>query len=384
MAESVERQAKFLPKNSERVYRPNEDRKRETRTSELQQAWPHPTEPRPIVIIGAGDIVRDAHLPGYLKAGFPVAGVFDLNPTVAQARVKEFGLPRMFGSLNEAIATPGAIFDIATPPKAHEDVIAQLPDGAAVLIQKPMGCTLAGAERIVELCRRKQLNAAVNFQFRFSAYMLAIHDFFRRGELGELTDVEVRLNVQTPWDSFPFLLEQQRVEILVHTIHYLDLIRHFLNNPRRVYARTVKHPRFPKLASARSSIILDYGDMIRCCLSINHCHQFGPRHSAATIRLEGTHGCAVATLGLLMNYPRGLPDKLELIGPSTKDWVEVPLTGGWFPDAFIGTMSNLQRFMAGEDAALVSPVEDALQTMRLVEACYISDAGGGIDLQTLK
>jgi len=39
-------------------------------------------------------------------------------------------------------------------------------------------------------------------------------------------------------------------------------------------------------------------------------------------------------------------------------------------------MSNLQRFAAGEDAALVSPVDDAIRTMALVEACYLSSARG--------
>jgi hypothetical protein len=39
-------------------------------------------------------------------------------------------------------------------------------------------------------------------------------------------------------------------------------------------------------------------------------------------------------------------------------------------------MSNLQRFVAGEDRALVSPVSDAIKTMALVEACYTSSAGG--------
>jgi hypothetical protein len=40
-------------------------------------------------------------------------------------------------------------------------------------------------------------------------------------------------------------------------------------------------------------------------------------------------------------------------------------------------MSNLQRFVAGEDAALVSPVDDAIKTMALVEACYQSSERGG-------
>jgi hypothetical protein len=40
-------------------------------------------------------------------------------------------------------------------------------------------------------------------------------------------------------------------------------------------------------------------------------------------------------------------------------------------------MSNLQRFVTGEDAELVSPVADAIKTMALVEACYQSSISGG-------
>jgi predicted dehydrogenase len=345
---------------------------------QLQQTWPRPLRPRPIVILGAGDIVRDAHLPAYAKADFPVAGVYDLDPKVAGKRAKDFHLPRVFKNIAEAVAVPDAVFDIATPPRAHAEVLEHLPDGAVVIIQKPMGNTLEAARDIRDLCRRKRLKAAVNFQLRFSTFMLAIQDFVRRGELGEIVDVEVHLNLQTPWDVFPFLLTEPRVEILLHSIHYLDLIRLFLGNPRRVYARTVKHPKFPRLANTRSSIILDYGDTVRCCLSLNHCHAFGTRHIDASFRIEGTEGCALAMLGLLMDYPRGRPDRLEVFGRSLPEWMDVPLAGGWFPDGFIGTMSNLQRFAAGEDPALVSPVEDAFQTMLLVEACYRADAEGGI------
>jgi len=38
---------------------------------------PRPKQVRPIVIIGAGGIVRAAHLPAYEKAGFPVIGLMD-------------------------------------------------------------------------------------------------------------------------------------------------------------------------------------------------------------------------------------------------------------------------------------------------------------------
>jgi hypothetical protein len=40
-------------------------------------------------------------------------------------------------------------------------------------------------------------------------------------------------------------------------------------------------------------------------------------------------------------------------------------------------MSNLQRFVGGEDTTLVGSVHDAIRTMAVVEACYESSARGG-------
>ena len=66
------------------------------------------------------------------------------------------------------------------------------------------------------------------------------------------------------------------------------------------------------------------------------------------------------------------------------EWRDVALRGSWFIEAFEGPMSNLQRFVAGEDAALVSPVEDAIKTMALVEACYLSSAAGGMVIPAIQ
>ena len=52
--------------------------------------------------------------------------------------------------------------------------------------------------------------------------MLAVADAMERGWLGKLVDVEVHLNLVTPWHLFPFLKGMPRVEIAVHSIHYLD------------------------------------------------------------------------------------------------------------------------------------------------------------------
>ncbi len=338
----------------------------------LSQSWPAPSNPRPVVTFGAGSIVRDAHYSAYRKSGIPIAGIYDPDFAKAQALAAEWGVAA-YRTVEEAASVNGAIFDLATPPAFHAEVLKALPDGACALIQKPMGKDLAGATEILKICREKRLVGAVNFQLRFAPMMLALKDAIAKGWLGEVVDFDAWLALGTPWNLWAFVASEPRVEIALHSIHYLDLIRQLLGDPAGVHAKTLGHPTH-KIAQTRTSAILDYGDQVRCNLSINHDHRFGRRHQACDFRVCGTEGAAYLKLGVNLDYPRGEPDILEIHPRGGDDWVAVPLKGGWFPDAFVGRMANLQRFAAAEDTELVSSVEDAWKTMALVEAAYASSA----------
>lgn len=350
-------------------------------TLEIRQDPPVPEHSRPILCIGAGGIVRDAHLPAYRKAGYDVFGLVDLDRGKAEALAEEFDVPNAFGDLGAAIAAApdDVVFDVAVPAANIASILPLLPDGAPVLIQKPMGDDLAQADEIRGICERKELIAAVNFQLRFAPYVVAARDLVSRGLLGEVHDVEIRMTVYTPWQLWKFLEELDRVEILYHSIHYIDLIRSFLGNPAGVYAKTVRHPKAEKIASSRSAIILDYGDMVRANIQTNHGHGFGRRHQEACIKLEGTEGAVWIRSGLNLNYPEGEPDVFEYVllrdGEEPK-WTELPLEGSWFPDAFIGTMGSLQRYLEGTADELPTRVSDAHDTMAVVEAAYRSSAQG--------
>lgn len=352
---------------------------------ELEQRWPAPSAPRPIVLIGAGGIANDAHLPAYRALGLEVRGCFDLDAARARATARRFGIARVYPELASACAEPGAVFDLALPPAALAGVLGALPRGAAVLLQKPFGMDLGEATALRALCRERALVAAVNFQLRYAPNMLALRALVERGALGRIVEVDVRVQCRMPWELWPFLRGLPRMELVLHSIHYLDLLRALLGpqlgEPRAAWARTVKHPDAPELASSRSSAILDFGDHVRCCLSVNHHHAHGPTHEASELRIEGTRGAAIARMGVNLDYPRGRPDELE-VALDGRGWQSVPLAGSWFPDAFRGPMSNLQRFLAREDAHLWTSVEDAWHTMALVEACYLSDARGGTPLPT--
>lgn len=342
---------------------------------DLTQAWPRPSHPRPIVLIGAGAIARTAHLPAYRRLGLRVAGLYDVNPAHAQAAAAEAGRAVVFATLVDAVQTPEAVFDLALPGDQVLGTLEQLPVGAAVLIQKPMGQDLDDARRILECCTRRRLTAAVNFQLRFSPNVLVLRDLLSRNALGTLVDIDVRVVIEQPWHLWTFLEGAPRVEVLYHSIHYLDAIRWIAGEPRGVYCRGVTHPGMPKLRDTRGTIILDYGDRLRCSLVLNHTHRQGDRYRASEMTVEGLDGAARLTWGVNLAYPAGPPDTMQVARDG--EWTDVPLRGSWFTEAFEGPMSNLQRFVAGEDRELVGSVHDAIKTMAVVEACYQSTAQGG-------
>ena len=135
----------------------------------LAQAWPKPAKPRPIVTFGAGSIVGDAHFPAYRKAGFPVAGLYDPDQEKATKLADAWGVTA-FRTIEEAASVPEAIFDLATPPARHLDVLNALPHGSVALIQKPMGSDLSGATEILEICRQKNLACGGEFSASLRAY----------------------------------------------------------------------------------------------------------------------------------------------------------------------------------------------------------------------
>jgi predicted dehydrogenase len=343
---------------------------------------PRPKVAKPIVLLGAGGIAHDAHLPAYAKAGFPVAAVVDLDLEKAGKLAAEFGIPKVAGTIAEVVAyaPKEVVFDCAVPAPALRAVLEQLPDGAAVLLQKPMGETLAEAKEILAICRRKGLVAAVNFQLRYAPNMLAAKALAGTGALGELHDMEVKVSCLQPWELWDFILRAPRVEILYHSIHYVDLVRSWFGNPVGVYAKTVKSPLTAKMAATKSVITMDYGDSKRVFITANHSHYYNPQMQRSYVQWEGMEGAMRAQMGVNLNYPVGLPDNLLYTLKGDKEWSEGPVSGNWFPDAFMGSMGSLQAFVQGEAEMLPTSVEDAIDTMRVVEAAYLSSERGGVEL----
>src|SRR3546814_16833775 len=114
--------------------------------------------------------------------------------------------------------------------------------------------------------------------------MRAVADAIARGQPGELVEIEVHLNLVTPWLLFPHLIPNPRVEIVSHSIHYLDTIRALAGDPKGVFARSYAHPS-SRLSEPPPTANLDYDAPPRATLSINHQHAFGRRLQDASFRI---------------------------------------------------------------------------------------------------
>lgn len=334
--------------------------------------------PRPVFVIGCGAIVREAHLPAYAMDGVQVGGFFDIEPTralaLASATHGATAHPTL-GALVAACSAADGVYDLALPPQALREAIDAIPEGATALLQKPFGRDLDEATALLAAIERRGIRGCVNLQLRHAPVITALRRLLASGTLGDALDLELRIVCNMPWQNWPFLEALPRMEILMHSIHYLDLCRALFGEPERVWSAAFGHPASPRLADARSTTVLSFAGGRRAVVTTYHHHTAPARHEASHLRVECTHGTAVARLGVNLNYPEGLPDTLEWSADGAA-WQPVALEGNWFPHAFRGPMREAQR--AAADAAFVpaTSFRDAWRTMALVETCYRSAARG--------
>ena len=105
----------------------------------LNTVWELPKNKKPVVIIGAGGIVSDAHLPAYKKANFTVRGIYDPDTEKAKKCADSFSIEKIYSSEEEALSEKDVVFDIAVPPQVLLSVVEKIPANSVCQLQKPMG-----------------------------------------------------------------------------------------------------------------------------------------------------------------------------------------------------------------------------------------------------
>ena len=336
----------------------------------------------PVAIVGAGGIVDGAHLPAYSKAGIEVVGITDVDLAKAGEVAKRHGIKKVYGSLDEMLNLCEAkIFDIAVPADIQPALFAKIAKaGKHILAQKPMATSVEAGLEMANLADTHQIIAGVNQQLRFEEGVAAAHKMVELGWIGEVNNFSITVNLITPWELWPWAKNLERLEIMLHSIHYHDLIRWFLGDPKTVFCVAGRtNGQFPK-GETRTISTYKYEGGVSALVHANHVNRGGDNY--AEYRIDGDKGSIRGTLGLLYDYPKGRVDTLEVNSQvvPTDGWMPYPVTTRWFPDAFIGTMGSVMAAIS-TGSAVRSSVRDNVKTLKLVHELYRSmDSGRSVDL----
>lgn len=328
-----------------------------------------------IGIVGTGEIVQSCHLPAYRMAGFRIVGVYDADADKARKVASAFGIDRVYPTLAALLADPEVeIVDMAVPARFQPELVAQAAFcGKHVLCQKPLAESYAEARRIVDVCEAAGVKGAVNQQMRWAPGIRASHSLIRSGFLGTPLQASIQVNVFTDWASWPWITAVDKLEMMYHSIHYMDAIRFLFGTPEYVYADGAKYPGQASKGETRTMIHLKFPGETRGLIHDNH-NNWAPQDDwYATFRFEGTDGVIKGTNGALYDYPTGRADTIQYMSrtDSSRRWFSPPLEGRWFPHAFMGTMGELMRAIEEEREAENS-VRDNLLTMKMLFAAYRS------------
>jgi len=327
-----------------------------------------------IAIVGCGGIVNYAHLPAYAAHGLNIVGCFDVDGEAACRTAEEFGIPRVYESVEDVANDPDVVIvDVAVPPWEQLNIVRKLVEaGKHVLCQKPLSNVFSEAVQIVEAAEDSGVLLAVNQQFRWSPAIKASRTLIDKGWIGQPTEVSIQESMFSPWHLWPWLAKSPQLEIMYHSIHYLDGIRFLFGDPEWVTSRHTRSPGEDRVAGETKTItVLDYEDGLQALVAVNHANESDDVYGL--IRFLGTGGVITGTMGLSYDYPDGREDTLRWSASAKypEHRFEAKLEGKWIPDAFIGPMASLIDAVV-EGGIPLTNGRDNLDTLRIVEAAYLS------------
>lgn len=264
------------------------------------------------------------------------------------------------------------IVDIAVPPWVQPGIVALATSaGRHVLCQKPFSLEMGQARRMVEAAESSGVLLAVNQQMRWIAGMAASKDLIAQGAIGRPTAAQLQVSGAGEWEPWPWLAASPRLDVMYHSIHYLDSVRSVLGEPEWI---TSIHGRSPEQSPVEgetlTTTVLEYPSGLQALITMNHADFHGTPMNV--FRFLGTDGALDGTVADEYDSVPGRADTLTLRRSGSSP-VAYDLDTRWLPDAFLGPMSDLMDAIATGRAPQTSG-RDNLRTLALVFGSYLSAA----------
>ncbi len=137
-----------------------------------------------VAIVGSG-MIAAVHRRAAVLAGAELVGVLGSRPERSEQAARRWGLPAAFADLADLAGSPVDVVHVCSPNVTHASYVeALLAAGKHVVCEKPLGISLAEAERMNALAERAGVVATVPFVYRYHPVVREIRARAQAGEYG--------------------------------------------------------------------------------------------------------------------------------------------------------------------------------------------------------
>ena len=214
-----------------------------------------------IGILGAG-FMGSTHAAAFATLpDVKIVGISSRSEEKARALAEKYGAEPFTDAL--ALATDPNVDAISNtlPTYLHKDLtIVALEAGKDVLLEKPMGLSVAECDELIAAAERTGQALMIGQTLRFWPEYMAIADFLKRGTLGRPLAATATRRLGPPrWADWFMDPELSGGEVLDLHIHDLDTLNWLFGPPKSIYTRGHRSPESGGWDLAMS--LVDYGDV---------------------------------------------------------------------------------------------------------------------------
>jgi predicted dehydrogenase len=318
-------------------------------------------------VVGCGTATGHIHLPGLRAAGAEVTVFASRSRASAEAARDQWGGGTVVERWEDAVTRDDVdAVVVATPNGLHRDVaVAAATAGKHVLVEKPMACTVAEADKMIAVAAASGV-VLVPFQnARFIAPFAAAREVVAGGRLGEVTGLRAAFGHAGPHAWAPratWFFDRSRAGggcLIDLGVHIIDVVRHVTGDDIVAVAAILNGP---LLNGGAGGVEVDAQLLVRLGGGA-----IGSVHASWSSRAGPDQQLTVVgTQGTLHLDTRTALTFLPLDGERER----VPL-----PESTGSPLEELMAAIRGERAPTVT-ADDGRAAVAVVEAAYRSAADG--------
>ena len=334
-------------------------------------------------VIACGGIADRRTLPGMmLSETAELVAVMDVNPDFAEKCREKYGAKYAFTRYEELLALDEieAVY-IASPVFCHkEQALAAARAGKHVLLEKPMGLTVADSEEIIAACDAAGVKLGVGFMMRFHAYHQAIKQVIADGRIGDIVSMRAQFTcwypeIQNCWRQDKSL--SGGGALMDMGIHCIDLLQYLSGLQAVECVGFAQHQTFGYTADDSASVLMKMDNGALAYVDAN----FNIPDAAAKCPLEfyGTKGSIIA-IGTLSQVEGGTveilacPESKGYDAQQDRSLVEPISLEVEFGNMYTKELDAFARAILNGEEPPVNG-RNTIAVQRIIESVYASNGG---------